>query len=364
MALIRRLLIALATFAIASPALAADLKLNIDASAARAVLDALETPSLDLDRAHAIARLPGNQGLIRKSQSYGNKADDDSFAAALVAAARNDDKAPDPSHFAFARVRPHITQLRRVLAELENPSTGLIDAAKRRIALYTPARLDAAITGYFVVGGTSGGFAFGDPQFFLNLDYFPDAVLAATILEHELYHAIQGAAAPGKAGVAAINRCVARTKLPAHIDDLFGSLMMEGTASAVGDVLALPKEATGPVADERKKFARNVGMVSRSVTLLEMSSHALAARAVAYDDIYALGFYGDEILYALGYVMAKAIEREQGPGTIAALIRDPTGARFVSAYRQLKGYGKSADAPALGPKTIALGQRMTVCAGK
>ena len=364
MTLLRTLLIALAAFAIVFPARAADLKLNIDASAARAVLDALETPNLNLDRARAIARMPGNQGLIRKAKSYGRAADDESFAAALMAAARGDDKAPDPSRFAFGRVRPQITQLRQVLADLENPSIGLITAAKQRIALYTPPGLDTAITGYFVVGGTSGGFAFGDPQFFLNLDYFPDAVLAATILEHELYHAVQGAAAPTKARQAAIAKCLKRVSAPAHIDDLFGSLMMEGTASAVGDVLALPKDAKGAVADERRKFARNVSLISRSVTLLELSSHALATRAVAYDDIYGLGFYGDEILYSLGYVMAKAIERELGAGAIAALIHDPTGAAFINAYRGLKAYGKAEDAPALGPKTIALARRMAVCAVK
>lgn len=364
MGLLRRLIIALSALMLATPGVAGELKLTIDASAARAVLDALERPTLDHDRALAIARLPGNQGLIRKAQSYGRAADDESFAAALIAAARNDDKAPDPSNFAFARVRPHIAQLRQVLADLENPATGLIDAAKRRIARYTPDGLDTAITGYFVVGGTSGGFAFGDPQFFLNLDYFPDAVLAATILEHELYHAVQGAAAPSKARLAAVTKCLARAGAPAHADDLFASLMQEGTASSVGDVLALPKDAKGSVADERRKFARNVSLISRSVTLLELSSHGLATHAVAYDDIYALGFYGDEILYSLGYVMAKAIEREQGPGAIATLIRDPTGALFVNAYRGLKGYGKSADAPALRPKTLALARAMAVCAVK
>lgn len=364
MTLLRALLIALTALAMASPAHAADLRLDIDASAARAVLDALETPSLDLERARAIARLPGNQGLIRKAKSYGRAADEDSFAAALVAAARNDDKAPDPSRFAFGQVRPHIAQLRQVIAELENPSRGLIDAAKGRIARYTPPGLDTAITGYFVVGGTSGGFAFGEPQFFLNLDRFPDPVLAATILEHELYHAVQGAASPAKPRQAAIAACLKRVRASAHSDDLFGALMAEGTASAVGDVLALPSDAKGAVADERRKFARNVSLISRSVTLLELSSHALSTGAVAYDDIYGLGFYGDEILYSLGYVMTKAIERERGAGAIAALIRDPTGAAFVNAYRGLKAYGKAEDAPALGAKTIALAQRMAVCAVK
>ena len=363
--MLARLLLAMAVALwAASPAAAADLKLSIDASAAKAVLDALESPSLTLNQARAIAKLPGNQGLIRKAIRYGRAADDASFAAALVAAAQGDDKAPDPSKFAFGRVRPHIAQLRRVLADLENPATGLIDAAKRRIALYAPAGIDVAITGYLVVGGTSGGFAFGDPQFFLNLDYFPDAVLATTVLEHELYHAVQGTAAPNEARQAAIKQCLTQVKAPEHIDELFQSLMVEGMASAVGDILALPKDATGPVADERRKFARNVGMISRSVTLLELSTHALATQGIAYDDIYELGFYGDEILYSLGYVMAKAIEREQGAGAIALQLRDPTGAAFINSYRGLKAYGTSADAPALGAKTLAWAKQIEVCGVK
>lgn len=354
-------LTAVAVLVAAGPLHAADMKLAIDPGAASAVMDALETPNLDLDRARAIARLPGNQGLIRKARSYGRPADDESFAQALVAAAKGDDKAPDPSRFEFGRVRAHVAQLRRVLADLQNPATGLIDAAKQRIARYAPADIDAAIAGYFVVGGTSGGFAFGDPEFFLNLDYFPDATLAATILEHELYHAVQGAAVASPAREAALKQCLARVGTPAHLDDLFGSLMQEGTAAAVGDVLALPKDGTGAIADERRKFARNVNMVGRSVTLLELSTHALATGAVEYDGIYELGFYGDEILYSLGYVMAKAIERERGPQAIAALIRDRSGARFVDAYRRLNGYAKSDDMPALGAKTLDWAKRMAAC---
>ncbi len=357
---LRLLLIILTAWWVAAPAHADPLKLNIDASAARAVLDSLDTPTLTLDQARAVARMPGNQGLIRKSRSYGKKADDESFAAALVAAAHGDDKASDPSAFAFARVRPQIATLRRVLAELEDPQGGLIDSAKRRIASYTPVGVDVPITGYLVVGGTSGGFAFGDPQFFLNLAYFPDARLATTILEHELYHAIQGAAALA-ARQARMTKCLTRAGVPAHLGDLFRSLAQEGTASAVGDVLALPKDGTGAIADERRKFARNVRLVSRSVTLLELSVQGLATKTADYDGIYNLGFYGDEILYALGYVMAKAIEREQGPQAIAALLADPSGASFVNRYHGLKAYGSSDEVPKLRAKTLAWAQRMAVC---
>lgn len=341
---------------------AADLALDIDPSAAIAVLDALETPTLSLERARTIAKLPGNQGLIRKARSYGRAADDESFALALLAAARGDSNVPDPSRFDFRRVRPHVKQLRVVIAALQDPATGRIEAAKRRIAEYTPMGLTGRITGYFVVGGTSGGFAFGEPSFFLNIDYFPDAALATTILEHELYHAVQNTARNAqKQAATATSQCLTRIAMPTHMDDLFDSLVAEGTASAVGDVLALPKTADGVVGEERRKVSRNVGMVDRSVTLLELSAHAVATGAIDFDKIYELGFYGDEILYALGYVIAKAIEREQGPAAIADLTRHGSGAVFIDRYRQLKAYGSNDDTPALGPKTLDWARRMAAC---
>lgn len=348
---------------VATAANAADTALVIDSSAAKATLDALGNAELTLDQARTVARLPGNQGLIRKAISYGRKADETSFANALVAAAHGDDGAPDPSRFQFALVRRHAAALRKTMAALEDPANGLIENARRRIALFTPANVTATISGYLVVGGTSGGFAFGDPSFFLNLDYFPDAALAATVLQHEMYHAVQGAARPTPAVTDARRQCLTRVGMPAHMDDLFDSLWVEGTASAVGDVLALPRDATGIVGEERKKVQLNVNRVSRSVTLMELSTHAVATEALDFDSIYELGFYGDEILYALGFVMAKAIEKEQGPAAIAELSRISSGAVFIDRYRQLAAYGKEPGAPALGPKTLDWAKRMAACAG-
>ncbi len=346
----------------AATANAAEPALVIDASAAKATLDALDNPALTLDQARTVARLPGNAGLIRKAINYGRKADEASFAAALLAAAHGDDAAPDPGKFQFAVVRRHAPALRKTMAQLEDPATGLIESAKRRIALFTPTNVTGTITGYLIVGGTSGGFAFGDPVFFLNLDYYPDAVLATTVLQHEMYHAVQGAARPAPAVTEARKQCLKHIAMPEHMDDLFDSLWVEGTASAVGDVLSLPKDATGIVGEERKTMQRSVSRVSRSVTLMELSTHAVATQAVDFDSIYELGFYGDEILYALGYVMAKAIEQEQGAAAIADLSRILSGAAFIDRYRQLAAYGKSPNAPALGPKTLDWAKRMAACA--
>lgn len=52
----------LASLLAVAPAQASELKLTIDASAARAVLDAFENPKLDMAQARQIASLPGIKG--------------------------------------------------------------------------------------------------------------------------------------------------------------------------------------------------------------------------------------------------------------------------------------------------------------
>ncbi len=140
---------------------------------------------------------------------------------------------------------------------------------------------------------------------------------------------------------------------------------MEGTASYVGDILALPERgADETLTRERARFARNVGLVSRSVTQLELSVHGLdTGAAVSPDEVYALGFYGDEVMYSLGYVMARAIAKEQGDAAIGALIGQP-GVMFVERYVRLKGYGKSDEMPTLKPGTVQWADRISACWGQ
>lgn len=76
---------------------------EIDLSAAKAVLNAVGNRDLTTEQALEVAELPGNQGLIRKAQSYGLTADDALFAQALVAAAHHDAGYQDKSKFRFRR---------------------------------------------------------------------------------------------------------------------------------------------------------------------------------------------------------------------------------------------------------------------
>lgn len=337
------------------------LTVTIDTDSTRAVLDAVLDPALTMAQALRIAALPGNQGLIRKARSYGRPGTDELFAQALVAAARRDDAAPDPGKFRFGPVREHAAQITAMLAKLEDPAARLLPGVKARIDAFTPPGTRGHVTGYLVVGGTSGGFAFGGPEFYLNLDRFPSAPLATTIMQHELFHAVQGVIRTARSESAAESACLAKIPHSKELSRLFSSLEMEGSGSLVGDVAAMPAGIDAESDAARTRTLRNVELVGRSVTLLELSVHGLNTGAqLDYSDIYALGFYGDEVLYALGYVMARAIAAEEGKGAIAELTGQP-GALFVERYRKLRSYGKSDEVPVLRAGTLRTAAQLAAC---
>lgn len=356
--MVKRLLFAIvAMFAAAVPAEAGTLTVRLDAESARAVLAAVRNPALTREDALAIARLPGNQGLIRKVKAYNRPADESRLAEALLTAAqrRTSDTEAD---YRFAEVRDNADKIAPVVEALADPAS--LSGVQARIALFTPARVTGKATGYLIVGGPSGGFAFGEPEFYLNVARYPVASLARTIMGHELFHGVQGLALGLKLQGAAAAACLAKMPEAENLGRLFGSLRDEGMASYVGDVLALPVDdlAAKP---ERDRAQRRVNMVGSSITLLGLSTYALTSGStIAYDDIYALGFYGDEILYSLGYVMVRAIAAEQGNAGVADLIDKP-GAALVVRYLSLADYGKSKAVPALDPVTVRWAKRLADC---
>lgn len=340
-------------------AVAQQIAVTIDTTEASQVLAALRDPALTIEQALKIAALPGSQGLIRKARDHDPRADSASFARALVAAAHHDTAAPDPSRFRFGDVRDHADVDAATLAGLNDPSTHLLDQVKARVATFPPGGPARSVVGHLVVGGAAGGFAFGDPEFFLNLDFVRSAPLAATIMQHELFHAVQALARDahpftGKA-------CVTRMPRGTEVAQFLDALEMEGTASFVGDLTKLPAGVDAASDKEKADFAHILEKVPGSIVQTELSVHGLGTGADAsYDDVYSLGFYGDAPLYALGYVMAREIAKEQGDKEIAALSGRP-GAEFVVRYTHLKAYGRSTDAPALRMETVRWADRLIAC---
>ena len=331
---------------------------TLDTGSAKAVLSALKNPSLSRSDALAIAALPGNQGLIRKANSYKIAATTETFADALVASAHGTPiDTPTANNLGFERLKPNAAALTALIMQIETHPMEFQTWVTRRVALFSPAGSKTKIDGYLVAGGNSGGFAFDEPKFYLNLNYFNEFEPAKVVLAHELYHAVQAVYTVDlddrwlkPQGVTLYEK--AHQQICANLANLFASLYQEGSASYVGDPMLLDAE-TGPLAKKtRTELQDGLNTLSSYRTLLELSVIGLqATNPVPFDDVYALGFYIPEPLYKVGYVMAKAVANDEGPQGLAAGLAQP-GYVFARRYIELPLYGKDRDHPKLGPHTI------------
>jgi len=337
---------------------------TVDSTSARAVLAAVQNPSLTAEEATRVAEMKGNQGLVQKAVSYQMPATTEVLAEALLAAAHGTPAAnPTAKSFRFEEVKARAKDLTALVDRIDGDARGFKDWVTARVALFSPADAQVEITGYLIVGGPSGGFAFGEPTFFLNLAYFSEFEAARVVMAHELYHAVQGALAEhpsawwarpgalkGKHGTLA-RRC-------AETAQLFTDLYQEGSASYVGDPTLLSGEE-GPLAKKtREDMVAGLSQLGNSRTLLELSVTGLEAPTpVPYEKVYALGFYMPEILYKLGYTMARAIAVDAGSAALAAFLSQP-GFKFAAHYAALPKYGKDDNHPKLGPNVIAALERL------
>ena len=334
------------------------MEVTLDTQSAKAVLGALGNPALSRPEALAIASLPGNEGLIRKANSYHVAATRETFADALLASAHSMPMdTPTAESLGFERLKPNASRLIDLITRIEGHPREFQDWVIERVRQFSPPTAATKIDGYLIVGGSSGGFAFGEPKFYLNLNYFNEFEPAKVVLAHELYHAVQAVytvdddsrwlkpQSPTPGGKAHQQVC-------ANLANVFSNLYQEGSASYVGDPLLLDPEA-GPLARKtRTEFQDGLNNLGAHRTLLELSVIGLQAKdPVPFEDVYSLGFYVPEPLYKVGYVMAKAIAADDGPQGLAAFLDQP-GYLFARRYTQLALYGKDRGHPALGPNTL------------
>ena len=174
-------------------------------------------------------------------------------------------------------------------------------------------------------------------------------------MAHELYHAVQHLAQEQAGdGQASDFQATLYSRLPRGKSkdcyatrSIFNALLAEGTATYVGDPALLPETGTYAVA-ERERRAGIKGDLKTERTLLDMSLAAVTgAEPDAVEDVYAIGFYNPAPLYALGYVMAKAIGEHDGDVELAQLISQP-GDAFARRYIDLTA-DPQLNLPRLGP---------------
>lgn len=348
-----RLLFAL--FGWVAPAYAASgITATMNTGAAHAVLDALRNPTLSRESSLQIARLPGNQGIIRKLNEFRIPATTQSFADALYCSAHGV-KAADATEqsFYFDDVKQKHAEIAALLRQIEGNPAAFQSAIEQRIASFSPPGARIHLQGYIVAGGDGGGYAFGDTDFYLNIGFGSELPVAKGAATHELYHAVQGAFA--KEREAGQENADARIgQACQNAARLFNNLYEEGSATFVEDISLLSGAQTQQGLRMKEDMADGLKHVRSSASLLEMSILSLRAPndPMSYHDVYEVGFYGHGILYNIGYVMAKAIVERDGPQGLAAFLKQPPS-RFLLHYTELPKYGADADHPRLGPNTVA-----------
>jgi hypothetical protein len=249
-------------------------------------------------------------------------------------------------------IKPKAAQLQQLIAQIERDPSAFQGSIQQRIAAFTPPDADIKLTGYIVAAGDGGGYAFGGTDFYLNVGMTDDFIVAKDVTTHELYHAVQGAFEKDRL-VTKIGFNRAKASGCSDVLRLFGNLYEEGSAVYVEDPSALLKSHSPISLRMVEDLSNGVKHVEDSVTLLDMSVLSFESPApLAYDDVYAVGFYGHGVLYNIGYVMAKAIADDDGPEALTSLLRQPPY-QFVLHYSRLPLYGKDKDHPRIGANTLA-----------
>jgi hypothetical protein len=329
-------------------------QIKIDTSSARAVLKALQNPSLTTDQAMTVAKLEGNQGMIKEMHDLGEADTVEQFAHALVAAAHGlPAGTPAEASYMFSAVKTSTPAISALLDQIE---AGFETQIRDHIRPHVAKPDSVSVRGFVVAGGDGGGYAFGGQDFYLNIALNDDIVMAKQVMIHEAFHGAQGAVYHEDTEHWAKERTLpadlVRGTFCSNTAELFMDMRNEGTAKFVGsdDIL---KDAKGPTG--QRLYAESVygrEHLSDSANLLEISIASLQAPTpVPYKVVYSVDFWGRGIVYSISSGMVSAIVEQDGPTAVGEIIQQP-GYDFVLRYTRLKSYGKDRMHPRLRENTV------------
>lgn len=335
-------------------------QIKVDTVSARAVLKAIQDSSLSYEQAMTVARLEGNQGMIKEMRDLGEADTDEQFARALVAAAHGQAESnPVEQAYRFTAVKSASSTESALLDQIEQ---GFEKQIRDQIRPFTPQPETVSVRGFVVVGGDGGGYAFGGTDFYLNLLNTDDILMSRQTLIHEAFHGAQGAVYQEDTEHWAKQNMqpadLVRGKFCSNSAELFKDMRNEGTAMFVGSNETL-KDSAG-ITGKRiySEYLYYNAHLSDSSGLLEISIASLQApRPVRFKTVYSVDFFGKGIVYYISRAMTSAIAEQDGPEAVAKVLQQP-GYEFVLRYTRLKSYGKDNAHPHLGENTVLAAQML------
>ena len=354
------LLVGLFGGALSVPPSALSQQIKIDTTSARAVLQALQNQNLTNDQAMTIAKLEGNQGMIKEMHDLGEANTEEQFAHALVDAAHGlPAGTPAEASYMFAAVKSSTFKISILLDQIE---AGFETEIRDYIRPYVAKPDSVSVRGFVVAGGDGGGYAFGGRSFYLNIALNDDIVMAKQVMIHEAFHGAQGAVYQEDTDHWAKDRTSpadqVRGTFCSNTAELFMDMRNEGTAKFVGsdDIL---KDAKGPTG--QRLYAESLygkEHLADSANLLEISIASLQAPTpVPYKVVYSVDFWGRGVVYSISSAMVSAIVDQDGPAAVAEIIQQ-LGYEFILRYARLKSYGRDHAHPRLRENTISAAQSL------
>jgi hypothetical protein len=349
--------LASAGHAAADAAARARFSVNVDTSAAEAMLAAATSdPVRAADEADAALRLPTVLALIAKEHKYNAAASAETFRADVIAVANGAPARVFPLQPLHDNPAPSRSMLELIRAQRGELAARLGEGLRA----FAPDGVTIEATLAIVLGSHQHGWVADQKATVLYVDagrHLGDVEGLLALSAHELFHVIQGALQPdwGPMFAAAPATWPAQKRIAHNVHAALTNLVIEGMADYVGDPEAWGANRPGFDRD-RREYARELARSQETFALFDTIVYRFAHDEDApLDLLLTIGFGGswDQTGYYVGYAMAKAIDHHLGRVRLRALVALPPEA-FVSDYIAVaRDHAHARDITPLAPSTIA-----------
>lgn len=296
-----------------------NLEVQVDFESAKAIVSLFDKVKISDSELTRIAKLYGNQQLIKKVGSYSGYANEEFFKKTLREVIETGTvKSDDP--FDWKLVKAKQSQVKKLINRLETHET-LVSDVRALIQAYTPQDIKATVKACFLVGGGSLGFVIDDPNTFnVGLQKIGDDYEGLVYLvAHELYHSVQGIGRDRRTRVKSLST---PPKTVLYAETLIRNLWDEGSANLVGDFTKIKNPETFTKA-QQDGYEKNKNRSAQNFALFESLLFTAYADSTAnIEQLYNVGFTVafDETSYFVGYEIAKVIEEHKGAKALADCI--------------------------------------------
>ncbi|WP_331075523.1 DUF5700 domain-containing putative Zn-dependent protease [Longimicrobium sp.] len=324
---------------VAAPVPRAAVSLQIDYAGAEAMVAALERDTITDAAVDSLLNIHGVSMMVDNVVRLVPGVERADFGTALQRFLGTGDVAQEHLHFNLPKAHGERERIRTLLAHLRENEQAVLDRMLAIMGPYTPETGPLHLKAYLMAGGTSTGFVRTTPEgdvFYYNLaDAAGDWEGVMAHITHETFHLVQKAAFRHVPSLAAMADSAESLPLP---ERTLATVVGEGTADLVSDPARFG--GGGPeIARMRARFRTDAepARVRANFALFDTTFQQVARNEITWREVLDRGFMSNPRFYALGFQMAKAVERHCGPERIRRLLQQRPVEfflQYISLYRE------------------------------